>query len=86
MFFKRRRQLEIFESTLQGKNWFLIGSIKNIFLFAAIILLVLTAQHITIGSIITVYSYVNNFLVALLSVPVAAEMYTRISDILKRIQ
>lgn len=86
LFFKRRRQLEIFESTLQGKNWFLVGSIKNAFLFAAVIMLVLTTQHITIGSVITVYSYVNNFLIALLSVPVAAEMYTRISDILKRIQ
>ena len=86
LFFKRRRHLEIFESTLQGKNWFLVGLIKNAFLFTAVIMLVLTTKHITIGSVITVYSYVNNFLIALLSVPVAAEMYTRISDILKRIQ
>ena len=85
LFFTRRRKLEIFESTLQGKNWFLMGSIKNIFLFTAIIVLVLTTQHITIGSIITVYSYVNNFLISLLSVPVAVEMYTRLSDVLKRI-
>jgi len=85
LFFNRRRQLEIFESTLQGKNWFLIMMIKNIFLFVAIIVLVLTTQHVTIGSVITVYSYVNNFLIALLSVPVAVEMYTRLSDILKRI-
>jgi ABC-type multidrug transport system fused ATPase/permease subunit len=85
LFFKRRRHLEIFESTLQGKNWFLIMMIKNIFLFVAIIVLVLTTQHATIGNVITVYSYVNNFLIALLSVPVAVEMYTRLSDILKRI-
>ena len=85
LFFKRRRQLEIFESTLQGKNWFLIMMIKNIFLFVVIIVLVLTTQHATIGNVITVYSYVNNFLIALLSVPVAVEMYTRLSDILKRI-
>ena len=85
LFFKRRRQLEIFESTLQGKNWFLIMMIKNIFLFVTIIVLVLTTQHATIGNVITVYSYVNNFLIALLSVPVAVEMYTRLSDILKRI-
>ena len=85
LFFNRRRQLEIFQSTLQGKNWFLIMMIKNIFLFASIIVLVLTTQHVTIGSVITVYSYVNNFLIALLSVPVAVEMYTRLSDVLKRI-
>ena len=85
LFFQRRRQLEIFESTLQGKNWFLIMMIKNIFLFTSIIVLVLTTQHVTIGSVVTVYSYVNNFLIALMSVPIAVEMYSRLSDILKRI-
>lgn len=84
-FFNRRRKLEIFESTIQGKNWFLIGSIKNIFLFLSIILLVISSKNISIGSVITVYSYVNNFLISLLSVPVAVEMYSRISDILKRL-
>ena len=84
-FFNRRRKLEIFESTLQGKNWFLVGSIKNLFLFLSIILLVTTTKDITIGSVVTVYSYVNNFLISLMSVPVAAEMYSRLSDILKRI-
>lgn len=84
-FFKRARKINIYDSTVQGKNWFLIGMIKNIFLFIAVILLVLTTQHITIGSIITVYSYVNNFLISLLSVPVALEMYSRLRDVLKRL-
>lgn len=84
-FFKRMRRLNIYDSTVQGKNWFLIGMIKNTFLFISIILLVLTTKNITVGSIITVYSYVNNFLTSLLSVPVAIEMYTRLSDVLKRI-
>lgn len=84
-FFKRMRRLNIYDSTLQGKNWFLIGLIKNFFLFLSIILLVLTTKDITIGSVVTVYSYVNNFLISLLSVPVAVEMYSRLSDILKRI-
>jgi len=79
------RRINIYDSTVQGKNWFLIGMIKNIFLFIAVILLVLTTRNITIGSIITVYSYVNNFLIALLSVPVALEMYSRLGDILKRL-
>lgn len=83
-FFNRRRRLEIFESTLQGKNWFLVGVIKHIFLVAAIIILVNTTQNPTIGSIITVYSYVDSFLNSLLSIPVAIEMYSRISDIFKR--
>jgi len=84
-FFERMKRLNIYDSTLQGKNWFAIGLIKNIFLFIAIILLVLTTTNITIGSIITVYSYVNNFLIALLSVPVAIEMYSRLGDVLKRV-
>lgn len=83
-FFNRRRKLEIFESTIQGKNWFLIGSIKNVFLFLSVILLVTTTKNITVGSVVTVYSYVNNFLISLLSVPVAVEMYSRITDVLKR--
>ena len=85
-FFNRRRKLQIYESTIQGKNWFIIGSIKNIFLFFSIILLVKTSKDITIGSVITVYSYVNNFLISLLSVPVSIEIYSRLNDIIKRLK
>ena len=84
-FFNRRRKIEICESTVQGKNWFLINSIKYIFLLFSIMLLVTTTKNITIGSVVTVYSYVNNFLMSLLSAPVAIEMFLRISDILKRL-
>jgi ABC-type bacteriocin/lantibiotic exporter with double-glycine peptidase domain len=31
------------------------------------------------------YSYVNNFLYSLMSIPVAFEMYSRLGDIIKRI-
>ena len=84
-FFNRRRKIEICESTIQGKNWFLVNSIKYVFLLFSIILLVTTTKNITIGSVVTVYSYVNNFLMSLLSAPVAIEMFLRISDILKRL-
>jgi len=84
-FFNRRRRIEICQSTIQGKNWFLMNGIKYVFLLFSIILLVTTTKDITIGSIITVYSYVNNFLIALLSAPVAIEMFLRISDVLKRL-
>ena len=85
-FFNRRRKIEIYQSTIQGKNWFLVNSIKYVFLILSIILLITTTKNITIGSVITVYSYVNNFLIALLSAPVAIEMVLRISDILKRLK
>jgi hypothetical protein len=84
-FFNRRRKIEICQSTIQGKNWFLINGIKYIFLILSIILLITTTKDITIGSVVTIYSYVNNFLIALLSAPVAIEMFLRISDVLKRL-
>jgi len=84
-FFNRRRKLEIFESTLQGKNWFLVGMIKSIFLVLSIILLITTSNSITAGSVITIYSYVNDFLISLMSIPVAFEMYSRLSNITERI-
>ena len=85
LFFNRRRKIEIYQSTIQGKNWFLANSIKYAFLILSIILLITTTKNITIGSVVTVYSYVNNFLMALLSAPVAIEMCLRISDVVKRL-
>jgi ABC-type multidrug transport system fused ATPase/permease subunit len=84
-FFNRRRKLEIFESTLQGKNWFFVGMIKSIFLVFSIILLITTSNSITTGSVVTIYSYVNNFLISLMSIPVVFEMYSRLANIIKRI-
>ena len=84
-FFNRRRKLEIFLSTLNGKNWFWVGMIKSIFLVFSIILLITSSNNITVGSVITIYSYVNNFLISLMSIPVAFEMYSRLSNIVKRI-
>jgi ABC-type multidrug transport system fused ATPase/permease subunit len=84
-FFNRRRKLEIFESTLQGKNWFFVGMIKSIFLVFSIILLITTSNSITTGSVVTIYSYVNNFLISLMSIPVVFEMYSRLTNIIKRI-
>ena len=84
-FFNRRRKLEIFESTLQGKNWFLVGMIQSTFLVGSIILLITTSNNITAGSVITIYSYVNNFLISLRSIPVAFEMYSRLTNIIKRV-
>lgn len=84
-FFNRKRKLDIYESTLEGKNWFLVGVIKSTFLLLSIVLLILTSNNITVGGVITIYSYVNNFLISLMSVPVAFEMYSRLSDIIKRL-
>lgn len=84
-FFNRIRKLNIFESTLQGKNWFLVGIIKSIFLILSIIILITTSKNITVGGVVTVYSYVNSFLISLMSIPVAFEMYSRLTNVIKRI-
>ena len=84
-FFNRRRKLDIFESTLQGKNWFLVGMIKSTLLVLSIILLITTSNNITAGSVITIYSYISNFLISLMSIPVSFEMYSRLNNIIKRI-
>lgn len=85
-FFNRRRRLDIYASNIQGKHWLSVGIIKNLFLLLSIVLLVLTDDNITIGSVVMSFSYVENFLIALLSVPVAIEMYSRMLDILKRLE
>ena len=51
----------------------------------AIVLLVKTSESLTIGGVITTYSYIHGFLISLMSIPVGIEMYSRISDILKRL-
>ena len=84
-FFNRRKKLEILESTLQGKNWFFVGMIKSIFLVLSIIVLITTSNDVTTGSVITIYSYVNNFLASLMSIPVAFEMFSRLNNIIERI-
>jgi hypothetical protein len=48
-------------------------------------MLVTTTKNISVGSVVTIYSYVNNFLISLMSIPVAFEAYSRLDNILKRI-
>lgn len=84
-FFNRKRKLDIYESTLQGKNWFLAGTIKNIFLLLSILILIKSSDNITAGSIITIYAYIHSFLISLMSIPVTFEMYSRLNNIIKRL-
>ena len=85
-FFKRRRRLMIMSSNLQGKNWTLINSSKSLFLILALICLSKTSLNLTEGEIISSYAYINNFLIALVSIPVSAESFSRIRDVIQRIK
>jgi hypothetical protein len=85
-FFKRRRRVLIFSSTIQGKNWTLINSTKSLFLILALICLSKTSINLTEGEMISSYAYINNFLIALVSIPVSAESFSRLKDVLERIK
>lgn len=85
-FFNRRRKLWIYGSTLQGKNWFWVNAVKYTFLIITLIIFIKSSSTLSQGDIIAMYSYINNFLISLMSIPVGVEAYSRILDILKRIK
>ena len=84
-FFKRRRKLLIYGSTLQGKNWVSLNSTKTIFLVFAVVTFTHDAK-ITQGEAVSMYAYVNQFLISLMSIPVGVETFTRMKDIINRIK
>jgi len=85
-FFKRRRRIWISASTLQGKNWTSLNMVKTIFLVLSLIIFTHENVKLTQGEAIAMYSYINQFLVSLLSIPVGMEMFTRMTDIIKRLK
>ena len=85
-FFYRSRKLIIFSSTLSGKNWFWINILKYSFIIISILVYINSTTTKTSGEIIYVYSYINNFIMTLSSIPIGAEMYSRMSDVLKRLK
>lgn len=85
-FFKRRRRIWISASTLQGKNWTSLNMVKTIFLVLSLIIFTHDNVKLTQGEAIAMYSYINQFLVSLLSIPVGMEMFTRMTDIIKRLK
>lgn len=84
-YFKRRKKLIIISSNLQGKNWFSLNSTKTIFLVLAICTFTMHNSSITQGEAVAIYSYINQFLTSLMSIPIGVEMFARVRDIVKRI-
>lgn len=85
-FFSRRRKILIYESTLQGKNWTSLNSTKNLFLILGLVVLTQGNQTISQGEAVSMFSYINQFLASLLSIPVGMETFTRMRDVISRIQ
>jgi ABC-type multidrug transport system fused ATPase/permease subunit len=84
-FFKRRRKLLIYGSTLQGKNWTSLNVSKTVFLIAGLIVFTHNAT-ITQGQAVAMFSYINQFLISLMSIPVGVETFTRMKDVISRIK
>jgi len=85
-YYKRRKRVLTYESTLQGKNWASVNSTKTIFLVLALIAFTHKNTGLTQGQAISMFSYINQFLISLMSIPVGVEIHSRIRDVLKRIQ
>lgn len=85
-FFKRRRKMVIFNSTLQGKNWASLNIAKSLFLIISLIVFTHDNVGLTQGQAITMYAYINQFLVSLLSIPVGVHMFTQMKDIIWRLK
>lgn len=85
-FFARRKKLLIQGSTLQGRSWYSLYNIKSVFLIAALLIFTHNKSNLTQGETLAIYSYLNNFLHSLMSIPVAVETYARIRDIVARIK
>ena len=84
-FFKRRKRLIVNQSTLQGKHWASLNSVKSIFLVAAVIIFSQNAG-LTQGQAVSMYAYINQFLMSLMSVPIGVETFARVRDVLKRLK
>jgi ABC-type bacteriocin/lantibiotic exporter with double-glycine peptidase domain len=84
-FFKRRRKILIYGSTLQGKNWTAISSIKSMFLVIGLVVFTHNTK-ISQGQTVAMYAYINQFLISLMSIPIGVETFTRMKDIINRIK
>ena len=84
-FFKRRRKILIYGSTLQGKNWTSLNATKNLFLIISLIAFTHTMK-ITQGQAVSMYSYIHQFLISLMSIPIGVETFTRMRDVINRIK
>lgn len=84
-FYKRRKRVIIAQSTVLAKHWFSLNATKTLFLIIAIALFTSNSVGLSHGTAISIYTYINNFLVSLMSLPIFIEVFTRIRDVVKRI-
>ena len=84
-FYKRRRKIIISQSTIAAKHWFSLNGTKTIFLMIAVAIFTNRNVGLSHGTAISIYAYINQFLISLMSLPVFVEVYARIRDVMRRI-
>ena len=84
-FYKRRAKVIILQSTIQGKNWASLNITKSMFLVFCLIIFTNYNFQMTQGQAISMYAYINQFLGSLMSFPVGMEVFSRMKDIIKRV-
>jgi ABC-type multidrug transport system fused ATPase/permease subunit len=84
-FYKRRRKVIIAQSTVAAKHWFALNGTKTVFLMFAIAVFASNHLGMSHGTAISIYTYINQFLNSLMSLPIFIEVYTRIRDVMRRI-
>jgi ABC-type bacteriocin/lantibiotic exporter with double-glycine peptidase domain len=84
-FFQRRGKLQIYRSNLQGKSWFWLNNTKTLFLIFALVIFTHDRLNLTQGEAIAMYSYINQFLISILSIPVAMEIWSMVKDVTSRL-
>lgn len=85
-FYKRRRRIIIAESTVLAKHWFSLNGTKTIFLVIALAVFTHNSVGLSHGTVVSIYTYINQMLVSLMSLPIFIETFTRIKDVMKRIR
>jgi hypothetical protein len=86
LFFSRERKLKILTSNLQGKNWSLLSLNKLFFIISGLVIFVLCSSNISQGNVISLYTYLERFLISVMSIPIGMEVITRVQDIIKRVK
>jgi hypothetical protein len=84
-FYNRRKKVVISASTIQGKNWASLSFTRSSFLIMAIVVSTHNALGLTQGEAVMIYSYVNNFLASLFSIPIASNVLSRMKDVTRRL-
>jgi hypothetical protein len=85
-FFKRRRKILIYQSTIQGKNWTALNLTKGTFIILSIVIFTHSSINLSQGQAVSMYAYLNQFLMSIMSIPIGVEMFTRLKDIVNRIK